>query len=419
MNKKINFIDLFAGAGGLSEGFLDCGYTAIAHVEMNKDASDTLKTRACYYELNGMGKGNVYKNYISGKITRDELYSSVRSETLDKVINKVLSSETIDEVFNTIKVQMSKSQTEVVDLIIGGPPCQAYSLIGRAVKNDNMENDPRNFLYKLYGRFLDEFKPKVFIFENVPGLLSAKNGIYFENMKTYFASLGYDLDFQILNASDFQVLQNRRRVILIGWKKDLEFKYPVFEKKPSSFTVNELLSDLPNLVPGETKYNYKNHLTEYLRVTGIRKENDILIQHISRTHNRNDIDIYKYVIHQWNQNKKRVKYSELPKNLLTHSNREVFLDRYKVVASDLSASQTIMAHIAKDGHYFIHPDLEQARSISVREAARLQSFPDDFYFEGSRTAMFTQIGNAVPPLLSKEIAKSVRGILIGGEDGEQ
>ena len=133
--------------------------------------------------------------------------------------------------------------------------------------------------------------------------------------------------------------------------------------------------------------------------------------HVARTHIERDRKIYREVIAAWFNEKKRIKYTDLPDELCTHRNRNAFLDRFKVVASDMPACHTMMAHISKDGHYFIHPDIEQARSITVREAARIQSFPDDFYFEGSRTAAFTQIGNAVPPLMAKGIAEKIKEML--------
>ena len=147
------------------------------------------------------------------------------------------------------------------------------------------------------------------------------------------------------------------------------------------------------------------------QTTGIRKKDDVLTWHIARPHISRDREIYRKVITAWFKDKKRIKYTDLPEELCTHRNRTAFLDRFKVVASDMPACHTMMAHISKDGHYFIHPDLEQARSITVREAARIQSFPDDFYFEGSRTAAFTQVGNAVPPLMAKGIAEKIKEML--------
>ena len=160
-----------------------------------------------------------------------------------------------------------------------------------------------------------------------------------------------------------------------------------------------------SLQAGESSNSYRSgRYSKYLSNTGIRKQTDILTWHCSRPNIERDRNIYRYVIEAWDKEKKRIKYTDLPDELCTHKNKSAFLDRFKVVAADLPTSHTMMAHISKDGHYFIHPDIEQARSITVREAARIQSFPDDFYFEGSRTAAFTQIGNAVPPLMAKGIA---------------
>jgi DNA (cytosine-5)-methyltransferase 1 len=137
---------------------------------------------------------------------------------------------------------------------------------------------------------------------------------------------------------------------------------------------------------------------------------------MSRPHSDQDKAIYRIAVEKWNKNKERLNYNDLPEELKTHRNRNSFFDRFKVVAANESYSQTVVAHIAKDGHYFIHPDIEQNRSISVREAARLQSFPDDYYFEGvkeeaNRTAAFRQIGNAVPPLMAQKIAEKIKEML--------
>ena len=141
--------------------------------------------------------------------------------------------------------------------------------------------------------------------------------------------------------------------------------------------------------------------------TGIRDKYDVLTWHVARTNLERDREIYRMAVKLWKKEKKRLKYTDIPDELATHNNRNSFLDRFKVVADDLPATHTMVAHISKDGHYYIHPDIKQARSISVREAARIQSFPDNFFFEGSRTAAFRQIGNAVPPLLAKTIATAL------------
>ncbi|WP_019227430.1 DNA cytosine methyltransferase [Sedimentibacter sp. B4] len=405
----INYIDLFAGAGGLSEGFTASGYRPVAHVEMNADACMTLKTRACYYYLKDADKEDLYNKYLKGLISRDELYTSVPKKILDTVINETMSAEGMPALFNKISVLMSQQEVDSIDLIVGGPPCQAYSLVGRAVKGENMKNDQRNYLYKLYIQVLNKYKPKMFVFENVPGLLTANKGQYFEDMRMSFSDAGYNLNFQILNAKNFDVLQSRQRVILIGWLKGSDMHYPEFEEKSSSHVVKDILDDLPCIQSGEENNNYGiEDYNEYLTETGIRKEDDILTWHVSRPNIERDRSIYKTVINTWDTEKRRIKYTELPNELCTHKNRTAFLDRFKVVASDLPTCHTMMAHISKDGHYFIHPDINQARSITVREAARIQSFPDNFYFEGSRTAAFTQIGNAVPPLMAKGIALELK-----------
>lgn len=408
--KSINFIDLFAGAGGFSEGFLSTGYKSIAHVEMNPDACHTIRTRASYYYLRKTGNIGVYRKYLLGEIDREALYSFIPQLELDSVINETMSDETMPDIFSKIDALINRQSIRSIDLIVGGPPCQAYSLIGRAVKSDSMQNDPRNFLYQMYCRMLKRYQPKMFVFENVPGLLTANGGEYFSNIREAFKSVGYEIRYSILNAFDFGVLQNRLRVILIGWKKGTNHKYPIFPLKKVNTTVGDILNDLPIIQAGETKNEYRTSgFSRYLSDTGIRSEDDILTWNTARPHIERDKEIYRMVINAWNTNKTRMKYTDLPEVLKNHKNTSAFLDRYKVVAADLPASQTVMAHMSKDGHYFIHPDIGQSRSITVREAARLQSFPDNFYFEGSRTAAFTQIGNAVPPLMAKGIA---RGILL-------
>lgn len=300
-------------------------------------------------------------------------------------------------------------------MIVGGPPCQAYSLVGRAVSANNMKTDPRNFLYKQYIKFLKMYKPKMFIFENVPGILTANKGETFKTILAEFDEAGYSADYRILNSSDFGVLQNRKRVIIIGWKKQYSLQYPTFENYNIQMdaTVSDILDDLAILARGEENNNYINQPNEYLEISGIRNVGDILTHHVCRWHNPNDIEIYRYIIEAWNNGHIRVKYTDLPDELKTHRNTTAFLDRYKVLAADVRCSHTMIAHIAKDGHYFIHPDINQCRSISVREAARIQSFPDNYFFEGSRAAKYVQIGNAVPPLMSKGLAGEIRNMLEG------
>lgn len=406
-NNKITYLDLFAGAGGLSEGFAAAGYKPVAHVEMDQDACTTLKTRESYYYLNSMGMNCKYIEYLKGKISQNELYDLVPEGILNSVICETMSNDTMSSIFEGIDSAMKCRETDHIDLILGGPPCQAYSMVGRSRKN--METDSRNTLYKLYFQAIEKYSPDMFVFENVPGLLTAGKGFYLAEIIAGFRARGYDLDYHILNAADYGVLQNRRRIILIGWKKNSGYKYPTLTKIKELYSVADILEDLPELKPGQQKNTYSISLKEgYLANTGIRKDNTVLTWHVARTNRERDRDIYRLVIRAWNDNHTRLKYTDIPDELATHNNKTSFLDRFKVVAADLPAAHTMVAHISKDGHYYIHPDLKQARSISVREAARIQSFPDDFYFEGSRTAAFRQIGNAVPPLLAKTIAEALK-----------
>ena len=403
--KKLNFIDLFAGASGMSEGFTKAGFTPVTHIEMNEEACYTIKTRAAYHYLKSKKKLNIYYSYLKQEITREEFYKNIPEEILNSVINVEIDDNSIKDIFKKID-----SEKHEIDLIIGGPPCQAYSLLGR--HQENIENDPRNKLYIQYGRFLKQYNPKAFVFENVPGMLSANKGQHFKNLKAYFRKLGYEVYHDTLNASDYGVVQARKRIIIVGWKKEADFGFPDFKKEKTKYSVNEAFNDLPKLKPGEGYQfiEYKDLKNKYLKKFELRNGIDFVTQHISRPHNDRDLAIYKTAIQKWNNEKVRLKYPDLPHELKTHKNESSFTDRYKVV-DGLGVSHTVVAHIAKDGHYYIHPDEEQCRSISVREAARLQSFPDDFYFEGSRSASFKQIGNAVPPLMAYAIANKMKELL--------
>ena len=402
---ELTFIDLFAGAGGLSEGFIREGFTPIAHVEMDKDACDTLKTRSCYHYLRTRKQLDIYFSYLKGEISREVLYSSVPDEVIDSVINVEISDKTVEDIFEQIR-RLAKNRR--IDMIIGGPPCQAYSLLGR--HNKKMETDPRTLLYLQYGKFLKEFQPRGFVFENVPGLLSAKKGEHFKNLREYFDGLGYKVHYKMLDASDYGVLQVRKRLIIVGWQKQHDHGYPDFKQNKSIAVVNDIFADLPLLKAGEIlpAASYIKPSNQYLKESGIRNDEETFVtQNITRPLNANDAAIYAYALNFWNKKHLRLKYTDLPMNLRSQKNEQSFLDRFKVVDGN-GKSHTVVAHLAKDGHYYIHPNTDLCRSISVREAARLQSFPDNFYFEGSRSAMFKQIGNAVPVLMAEFIAKSMK-----------
>lgn len=412
-----NYLDLFAGAGGLSEGFIQAGYTPVAHVEMDEAACFTLKTRMVYHWLKANDQLNIYDRYASGQIERDALYKAVPEDVLNAVLNYEISEETLPEIFKSIDVFLDGKK---LDLILGGPPCQAYSLVGRARSENNMVGDKRNYLYKLYARFLKRYKPKYFVFENVTGLMSAKEddgSLHFDNMRALFKECGYSTEYEVLNATDYGILQNRKRIILIGkYGANEEGFYPKIENvKFEGVTVSEILKDLPAIRAGEGRYDAVAALPysgKYLYNMGI-KDTDYITFHNARPHTEQDLKIYKLVVDTWNKEHKRIDYPNLPKELRTHHNTTAFLDRFKVVAGDLPYSQTVVAHVSRDGHYYIHPDLIQNRSLTPREVARLQTFPDSYYFESKkatpgRTAAFRQIGNAVPVRLAYSVARALK-----------
>lgn len=231
MNENgLNYIDLFAGAGGLSEGFIQSGYRPVAHVEMNGYAAKTLETRIAYYYLKDNGELNSYYDYEKGKITRTQLLEKIPEEELKTVINKEMSESTIKGIFNTIDEIKKEKGIEKIDVIIGGPPCQAYSLVGRAQSSHMvvpMEDDPRNELYKMYVQFLNKYKPRMFVFENVAGIKSARGGQAFKNLQMYMKRVGYEICYDELNAHDFGVLQSRKAVIIVSYhfasKRKTEF----------------------------------------------------------------------------------------------------------------------------------------------------------------------------------------------------
>lgn len=398
MAEKIyNFIDLFAGCGGLSEGFYKQGFNALAHVEIDHFACETLRTRMRYYG---------YSNADIAVMKQD-----ITAADIVKKIEGVVGNQE-------------------VDIIIGGPPCQSFSPLGKAKDENNMQQDPRNYLFENYVKVLNHFKPKFFVFENVTGLLDTEiqgKSIF----KTILKRLRQNYrvsskeEIIVLNATSYGVPQERKRVILIGVRRDLsitpEEVYASIQKThylPGDredkkkglkryVTVRDAIADLPKLQSGEgtleTPYpNDFNECSEYVKL--LRKSSDrILRNHVARKNNPKDVERYRVMAeNHWN-------FLQLLdfRPDLGHEKKRVFFNSYKVQWWDMPA-RTIIAHLYKDGNQFIHPDHEQGRSITVREAARLQSFPDDFVFEGSRTEQFKQIGNAVPPMLAEAIAKAVK-----------
>ena len=416
----MNVIDLFSGGGGLTEGFLRQGFNTIAHVEMDSHACSTLKTRLFYHILKE-NNVNEYYAYLNEEISLNQLFDDnydLLNETLLSVINQEINENSEKTIIKQVNELMKLEDISSINGIIGGPPCQAYSCAGRGRAYDNMKKDPRNYLYKHYLSFLKEFNPDFFVFENVPGMLSAKTDIeIFPDFKKNVEKLGYNIDYKLLYANDFNVLQRRKRLIFIGHKDNGDYLNFTFDKNKENYEVWNVLTDLPKLEPNDgtdSPIDYLNKPSKYLETFKIRTKKDKAINHSARNHNKRDREIYRRVIKAWNDDKRRIKYDELPEELITHKNKKSFLDRFKIVAGDLPYSHTIMAHLSKDGHYFIHPDINQARSITVREAARLQSFPDNYKFEGPRTSQFKQVGNAVPPLMAEGIAKNIKNLINDG-----
>ena len=240
------------------------------------------------------------------------------------------------------------------------------------------------------------------------------------DLKKLVDELGYDMAAKVQIASQHGVLQNRQRVIIVGWKRNAspKYGYPELEIEAMPYTVmNDLFSDLPNRKAGEGKLcepiSYTRPLSEmeYLEKSGIRGVLDFTTQHLARPTNNNDREIYKIAVEMWKDGQRRLNYAKLPARLQKHKNKETFLNRFSVVDPD-GCCHTVVAHIAMDGHYYIYPTpnptMDNVRSITVREAARLQSFPDDYFFEGSRTSALMQIGNAVPVILAQRIAEAIK-----------
>lgn len=396
MKQGFTFIDLFAGCGGLTEGFYKHGFTSLTHVEKDQYACQSIRTRMKYY------------GYLENKIS---------------VLEKDITDE---DILDCIEQELKGA---TVDVLIGGPPCQAYSSQGRAKDKNGMRDDPRNFLFESYEKILTHFRPKIFVFENVTGLLTAKLHKKEKIVDIILQKLGQGYNLlsnpqdMVLNSCDYGVPQLRERVILIGVRKDIPIppkdiynsiikthynpKSSEEERKNKKkyVTVRDAIADLPALKPGEGEAMVKHHISTWNDfLESIRSKEDTQIRdHVVRTHNPTDKKRY------YEMSKNEWTFQELLANKpsLQHSKPRVFNNSYVVQFWD-SPARTIIAHLYKDGNQFIHPDCHQQRTLTVREAARLQSFPDDFVFEGSRTQQFKQIGNAVPPLMAEAIAKSIK-----------
>lgn len=390
---------------------------------MKRDACNTLKTRAAFHYLKANNQLTIYENYLKNKkegTDGRELWNKVPHEVTDKIIQAAIGEDTMSELIKRIE-DLKGEQT--IDLIIGGPPCQAYSVAGRARLGEKVNEDPRNFLYQYYVQFIKHFQPKLFVFENVTGIQTARGGEPFRDLQRRVKNLGYDIEAHEQIASNFDVLQHRHRMIIVGWKiRDddgnfTKYHYPELHPHPTHYQIRkDLFSDLPTRLSGEgnlceaVTYTRPAEEMQYITETGIRSELGFTTQHVARFNNPNDREIYNIAVNKW-KNGERLSYNTLPLRLQHHKNKQSFLNRFCVVNPN-GCCHTVVAHIAMDGHYYIYPTehstVENARSITVREAARIQSFPDDYFFEGSRTSAFMQIGNAVPVMMAYNIAEAIR-----------
>ena len=393
--RKYKFIDLFAGCGGLEDGFLQTGkYIDIAAVEWLKPQVNTLVRRL-------ETKWNVQdakERVMHFDIQREEeLFSGWNDpefgegKGLDYFVNKAGG----------------------IDVIIGGPPCQAYSVAGRVRDENGMRDDYRNYLFEHYLNVVNRYRPKVFVFENVPGILSAApDGTPITDLiRKGFNDIGYDIIDDLrkakFNASDYSVPQNRERMIIVGIDKNrysdtqsiLDDFYgkilPSYVDKNKK-TVRDAIGDLPACMPYYDEDHHKKRKSHSVPETAVS-------WHIPRYHNLRDMDTFKTLAVDIETGKREYdskKISELYEEKIGSKSP---IHRYHVLEPDLP-STTIIAHLYKDGNRFIHYDSQQSRSITVREAARLQSFDDDFDFVGSQGNAYQMIGNAVPPQFAKRVA---------------
>ena len=499
-------VDLFAGPGGLGEGFASFEDTPSEYVfrtalsiENEEYAHATLELRHFFRAFPPDEAPDEYYQYLEGSILKTELFKAYPKEA-DAAEKSAwlctLSKEAHDEVKKRISSMIKGIEKWV---LIGGPPCQAYSLVGRARMRGrpDFESDPRHFLYKEYLRTIAEHKPPVFVMENVKGLLSAKledqylirlilrdlrnpeKAIFKRKSEVTYnlyslteeGKQGMNADPRsfVVKAEEYGIPQARHRIFIVGVRSDLNDMPGTLEKQ-SSPTVKEMIEDLPSIRSGLSKsedsyekwleimagierqdwystsksaplakltQKAKEHINTLRKRKPMRTASSaysakatpsyflqddklqMLSSHESRSHMDSDIQRYFFAALYSEVHGTSPKLADFPSQLLPkHKNVKIgrqgkmFSDRFRVQLANTQAT-TITSHISKDGHYFIHYDPSQCRSLTVREAARLQTFPDNYKFEGPRTAQYHQVGNAVPPLLAQKIAELIYELLEG------
>ena len=407
---KYTFIDLFAGCGGLSEGFLQTGrFRGLAHVEWEKPMVDTLRNRLITQWNESVDEAKKRVILFDIQKTQELVYGNWSDES-----NEKYGSENSDTVKKSgLKGIIGKQK---VDLIIGGPPCQAYSIHGRATDKDSMNNDYRNYLFESFCKVVDVFRPKVFVFKNVGGLLSAKPGGIPVRKRIYdaFTSIGYqiktpeEMPNALYDALWFNVPQHRPRIIILGVCSDsglnLEEFYTSIEKEQNNrtLTVRDAIGDLPALYP--LPFPIKEG--RYVR-THQHNPDPNITQHESRNHGLREREIFK----EWvEKNMNHISHKAMIEYYFEKTGHKTLYQKYKSLEWD-KPSHTIVAHLCKDGYMFIHPDSNQQRSITIREAACLMTFPRDYQFLGSTPYNYKMIGNAVPVNFASSIARGLFKVL--------
>lgn len=401
---KYKIIDLFSGCGGLLDGFMKTEkYEVIASVEWEKAPLETLENRL---RTKWNIEDTAEKCLLMDIQQTEKLFNGWKND------EKYGSHKGLDYL-------VSKSKGKV-DVIIGGPPCQAYSIAGRVKDKNGMKNDYRNYLFESYLKVVKRYNPKFFIFENVPGILSAQPGekkvtdlIYEEIEKIGYHITDSLKDIALLDLSEYGVPQTRKRVIIIGVNKKIfknadeivqNFYKEILPKYKSSTKISlwEAIKDLPKLYPLKEEVNKKSH-TE-------AKESCIK-NHVPRYHNKRDIKIFFDLTRDIELGINKYKTVE-EKNKLYYerTGKTTKIHRFHVLRKK-EPSTTIIAHLSKDGWRFIHPESIQSRTITVREAARLQSFSDSFEFISTQGNNYKMIGNAVPPEFSFRLANAMYELL--------
>ena len=369
-NKPV-VVDIFCGCGGLSEGFKQAGFTPVLGIDVDASAIAT-------YERHNTGCGWAADiTSISGK--------------------------------DIVK----RSRRKSIDVMTGGPPCQAFSTVAvakwRSLGRPSTLSHPVNQLYKEFLRLILEVRPKFFIMENVERMFSIGDGQVIKNVRSALQGK-YSASFYKKDVAGFGVPQHRRRALIIGNRlgvKNPELKETHSHEKGSKkpfVTVRDAISDLPRIRAGNgscvMKYPSSAKVSTY--AAALRSKSNLVYSHIARTHNDRDLKIFRML-------KPGKTIKDIPSKYNPYR-KDIFLDKYKKQPW-LRPSSTVLAHLSKDGLMFIHPDKSQNRSITPREAARLQSFNDDFIFEGPRTKQYLQIGNAVPPIFAQVIAEQIKILL--------